>query len=259
MRPARHAAAALLAALLAAPALAGQDSGATLEIHVVDAATRQPLAGAQVVLTGWRRVVTDASGTVRLTGVPAGTQTVEAITLGYASRTVLVTVPASGTLIRNVELTARPIAIAGVRGEARPVRRSPRLEAFYRRARVGVGTYFTREQIEKLNPQTLTDVFRTVPGLVMISSPVGDRPRVVGVTPEILDDITHDPGDCPILYFVDGVPFDPSHQGVIALDLSVAEVEGIEIYRRGSAVPVQYKRGGKDACGVILIWKRERA
>jgi hypothetical protein len=260
MRPAISAfAAALAAALLLLPAGARAQDAAVLEVRVVDAATKQPLPGAQVVLTGWRRVYADDSGTARLTGVPHGTQTLEAVVLGYTSHTVIVNVPQAGTVARTLELAARPIELAGLRAEARPVRRSPRLEAFYRRSRTGVGFYFTREQIERLNPANLNDVFRMVPGLVMVYTPLGDKPRVMGVTPELLsDNSVRDDGDCPILYFIDGVPYEPSHRGVISLDLSPAEVEGIEIYRRGSAVPVQYKRPN-DACGVVLIWKRERA
>ncbi|HEU0052677.1 MAG TPA: carboxypeptidase regulatory-like domain-containing protein [Longimicrobium sp.] len=250
--------AALGAALVLLPSAARAQDGAVLEVRVLDAATRQPLPGAQVVLTGWRRAAADRAGVVRLTGVPRGTQTVEAVMLGYASRAVIVDVPVSGTVARTLELSARPIELAGVSAQARPVRRSPRLEAFYRRSRTGVGVYFTRQQIETLNPASLTDIFRNVPGLVMVHTPIGDKPRVIGVTPELLSDVTHDNGDCPILYFIDGVPYEPSHRGIIALDLSPAEVEGIEIYKRGSAVPVQYKRAN-DACGVILIWKRERA
>lgn len=258
MRSARFAAALLSAALLLLPAtLAAQDAGGTLEVRVVDAATRQPLSGAQVVLTGWRRVYTNSAGVVRLAGVPAGTQTVEAVMLGYTSRAVIVSVAEGESVTRTLELSSRPIQIAGVEAQARPVRRSPRLEAFYRRARTGVGHYFTRDQIERLNPQSLTDVFRTVPGLILISTPIGERPRVQGTTPEIMGSPGKPAGDCPILYFIDGVPYEPSHRGIISLDISPAEVEGIEIYRRGSAVPVQYKRGD-DACGVILIWKRER-
>jgi hypothetical protein len=258
MRPAISAFPAALAAALLLPAGARAQDAAVLEVHVVDAATHQPLPGAQVVLTGWRRVYADDSGTARLTGVPHGTQTLEAVVLGYTSRAVIVNMPQAGTVARTMELASRPIELAGLRAEARPVRRSPRLEAFYRRSRTGVGFYFTREQIERLNPSNLNDIFRSVPGLVMVYTPIGDKPRVMGVTPELLGDVTRDAGDCPILYFIDGVPYEPSHRGIISLDLSPAEVEGIEIYRRGSAVPVQYKRPN-DACGVVLIWKRERA
>lgn len=256
MRRALPLAAALAAALLLPPALSAQS--ATLEVRVIDAVTRQPLNGAQVVLTGWRRVITDAGGTARLTGVPAGSQTIEAAMLGYEPRAVLVRVGAEGAVAQTVELTPKPIELAGVSAQSRMERRSPRLEAFYRRARNGVGQYFTRDDIEAMNAQSLSEILHMVPNLVMISTPIGERPRLQGVTPELVGTVNKPAGDCPILYFIDGVPFEPSHQGVISLDLSVAEVEGIEIYRRGSAVPVQYKRGN-DSCGVILIWKRERA
>jgi hypothetical protein len=62
-------------------------------------------------------------------------------------------------------------------------------------------------------------------------------------------------GDCPVLYFLDGISFQPTWNGIISNEVPVNSIEGIEIYRRMSEVPGPFRRGGAD-CGVVLIWTR---
>ncbi len=62
-------------------------------------------------------------------------------------------------------------------------------------------------------------------------------------------------GDCPVLYYLDGIAFQPTWNGIISNEVPVNSLEGIEIYRRMSEVPGQFRRAGAD-CGVVLIWTR---
>ena len=57
-------------------------------------------------------------------------------------------------------------------------------------------------------------------------------------------------------YYLDGVSYLPDYAGV-PNDVRPDEVEGIEVYRRLSEVPVEYRRPGAE-CGVVLIWLKER-
>jgi hypothetical protein len=45
---------------------------------------------------------------------------------------------------------------------------------------------------------------------------------------------------------------------VLGDDVRPNEVEGIEVYRRLSEVPAEYRKAGSE-CGVVLIWLKERA
>lgn len=65
-----------------------------------------------------------------------------------------------------------------------------------------------------------------------------------------------DVGNCSVLYFIDGVPFEPLSNGRISNEIPPHHIHGVEIYTRASSVPGEYRRPGYE-CGVILIWTRE--
>lgn len=256
---------ALAAALLGVPgAAAAQGGAAGLRVVVTDSATREPVVRAQVSLVGGRRGVTGADGVLMLEPVAAGTWAVEVEHLGYAVRRVLVRVVPDGTTGVAVALIPDPVALAAIAATAAGAApRTQLLRAFYARAGSGSGQYITRAQIERANPREVADLFHMVPGMVVQSGLNGDRLRMAD---ETVSGVTRERGrsargtraqeeGCPILYFLDGTPIEPNG-GIIDAEVDPAEVEGIEIYRRGTLAPAQFRRS--DNCGVVLIWKRER-
>ncbi|MEO8192394.1 MAG: TonB-dependent receptor [Gemmatimonadales bacterium] len=85
---------ALLCAATYASPLAAQNPPGTITGQVIDSATRQPLAGVNVVVVGTRLgTVTRDDGTFTITGVPAGSQTVRARRIGYGAVPMIVNVP----------------------------------------------------------------------------------------------------------------------------------------------------------------------
>lgn len=75
----------LVIALL--PALAAGDMTGTVSGYVQDAATRSPLAGASVIVTGTELgAAADASGRFVISGIPVGTHAVEASMIGYGAQ-----------------------------------------------------------------------------------------------------------------------------------------------------------------------------
>jgi TonB-linked SusC/RagA family outer membrane protein len=88
----------LLGCLLWAVQLGAQNPAGTITGRVVDAATQQPLSGANVLIEGTSRgTLTRADGGFLLTGVPAGTHQVRASLIGYGSNTETVAVQAGQT------------------------------------------------------------------------------------------------------------------------------------------------------------------
>lgn len=237
---------------------------ATLRVTVVDSATRAPVAQARVQLVGGARGVTGADGSVLLRDVYPGTEVVEASLLGYADRRVMVQVAPDGTVDLLVALRAVPLRLDVLEARGARASRMPWLRSFYARAESGPGEYFTRADIERMRPRQVSDLFRIVPGMVLSVSPEGDTsPRMVEGTITFRSDASVRAGggagersSCPILWFVDGSPIEPT-DGRIDTEVDPAEVEGIEIYRRTTLAPAQYRRGHSN-CGVVLIWKRER-
>lgn len=257
----------LALALLAVPGsvVAQEAAEGRLRVVVTDSATREPLARARVALLGGGGGVTGDDGRLGLEGVAPGARVVEVSHLGYTGRRVLVRVAARQTAVMQVALAVAPVALPGIEATGVRALRTRLLLSFYARASTGTGQYITRDQIERLNPREVSDLFKMVPGMVVQSAYTGDRLRMEGGS--VSGGATEGRGrnsrvagrardaECPVLYFLDGTPLEVQ-DGVIDAEVDPVEVEGIEIYRRGTAAPPQFRRG--DNCGVILIWKRER-
>jgi len=99
-----------VSALVLAPVVAvAQQPTATITGRVIDRASQQPVVGATVRVVGTTRgAQTGDQGTYRITGVPAGAVTVQALRIGYASVTRPLTLTASGT--STLDFTLEPAA-----------------------------------------------------------------------------------------------------------------------------------------------------
>lgn len=130
-------------------------------------------------------------------------------------------------------------------------------EGFRQRLDNGLGTFITREDVERRTPYLVTDLLREVPGLQVTGSGAGLRPvvrfgRSAGY-------------NCTTQIFVDGFlmnrrlglseGFQPNDDFRIDDVVSPASIEGIEIYRGLSTVPPEFLNPDAD-CGVIAIWTR---
>ena len=90
---------ALLWAAASLTPLGAQQPTGTITGQVIDSATRQPLAGVNVVVEGTRLgAVTRDDGTFTIVGVPAGTHTVRARRIGYGSVPIIVNVSDGSTV-----------------------------------------------------------------------------------------------------------------------------------------------------------------
>lgn len=152
-------------------------------------------------------------------------------------------------LARNAVLLA-PLEVIARSGR----RESAMLTEFRYRLAHGQGHYFTRKDIEKRNPNRVTDMLAELPGVRLQSSGRGLR-RVVHMA---RTDATH----CPTQIWVDGFLINP--QGVMppgvddyAIDdvVQPQDVEGIEVYSGLSTVPPEFLNRWAQ-CGVVAIWTR---
>jgi hypothetical protein len=116
------------------------------------------------------------------------------------------------------------------------------------------GAFITRSDIEKRNPQLLTDIYDDTPGVRSFWIEPGRRTvrfRRAGFG------IGY---GCEPAYFIDGQRYkDPLIEGPSKSEvanfnaLPVDQVEAIEVYV-GALVPIQYQQ--ITNCGVILLWTR---
>lgn len=242
------------AMLLARGSLAAQEAQPAM-ITVVDSASSEPLAGAQVVVTRGNadvlRATTDSTGVLRISRLAPGRYEIRAQRLGYT--------PVSGGFVLQggrpaamvVALSASALTLDPVSVQAELRWTSQGVQDFYRRAnRGGTGHYVTREDITSANMLRFSDVFRGIPGLQLSRlANGGTSVRMIRNLASTLD------ADCPPLYYVDGILFRGAEQLNADAFFSIHEIEGIEVYN--GIAPAQFG-GSRARCGVIVIWTRDR-
>ena len=105
----------LALALLNSP-LAAQQSSARIAGRVVDGSSGQPIPSVQVTIEGTSfSVLTDWSGHYLIPGVPSGTWTVSARTIGYAHKSVTgVEIGVGATVSLDITLLAAAIQVSGI-------------------------------------------------------------------------------------------------------------------------------------------------
>lgn len=149
----------LLLSLFAKP-LAAQETG-KIQGRVTDAASGQPIAGAQVVIVGSRLGnITNADGFYFINNVPAGLQDIQAQYIGYQTVTVRQQrVLAGQTTTQNFSLQQSAVEIAALEviGETRPL---------VPRDQVSSKNIVTGEAVEQLPVDNVINIVRLQPGVV---------------------------------------------------------------------------------------------
>ncbi|MFQ5690940.1 MAG: carboxypeptidase-like regulatory domain-containing protein [Gemmatimonadota bacterium] len=247
-----------LAVAVGTPALLAQEQeveGSAMVVGVVRNG-EEPLPGVDVRIANSQIAsTTDEEGAFALEGIPPGPRIV---TLHYkdANKVVGKLTLQPEQVVRLVILVQNdPTPLAAIRASVVDPRR--RLAGFYKRKEQGRGVYLTREDFK--DKKQMSDVFRGISGLRIQScvTPAGEA--ISGcyrvVTGRQAPSLSSGSGDCQPLYYVNGgrAPIDNLPQGIN--EFRPEDMEAIEIYRSGGAVPAQY--GGSNArCGVILFWTR---
>lgn len=112
--------------------------------------------------------------------------------------------------------------------------------------------FIDRERIHRQRFMELTDLLRGAPGMRVLP-----MRTLTGVTYIPQMNRTSFGGICPMTYYVDGMEFEPSEQGINA-DIRPADIEAIEAYQP-SQVPAQFSSARSSRCGVLVIWTRQEA
>lgn len=233
----------VLLGLAAAPAAAAaQEDSSRLVGRVSAAASGKPLAGVMVALRGTGLFqVTDSTGEFAIGGVPPGDYTLHISYRNRRSEEYEIGLLAGRTLEVVVLLDAQAVDLAPIVVEARAPHAALTLVGFYARRDKGFGMFVTREDIERRNPDALTSLL------------AGTGIRVVCRRGVCVPTVLAGARRCPLAVFLDGL-------WVKDFDLSwipPRDVLGVEIYRHGPEVPVEFTRYAAD-CGAVIVWTRRR-
>lgn len=185
---------------------------------------------------------TTENGAYSMTGLPAGTYSLEVRAIGYEPRRVAIDLSAKRPNVADVVLDKQVATLSSVVVRGARTKSEQDFNGFLQRKSQGFGKFFTQEDIETRQPFVMSDLMRTTPGMQV--SPNGSFGYVIrgrgGCTPEV---------------FIDGMKV---MQGADEVDNLVRpnEVEGVEVYTGQAGVPPQYGGMAGGDCGVVLIWTK---
>ena len=213
---------------------------------VVRDTTGAGIAGAELAIAGTSiKGYTDDDGHLHLGQIAPGPARLTVRRLGFRPVSADVTVLSNRATIDTVRLVevAHRLDVITVRGTIHAY--SSRMLGFYERRNAGFGHFFTRSEIEDINPSHLTDLFRRIPGMQLASTNViQNAVRMRGAR------------DCPPLLWLDGAPAAAAEYDLDTID--PLSIEAMEIYSGPSETPMQFKPPmDVQACGVIVIWTRQ--
>ena len=235
--PARPGLAALLGLLALCSPLAAQRLGTITGVVTTGGEKAIGVEGARVTLIGTALVVvTNAKGEFAFHGVTPGKYVIQASAIGYTTLTSPIDVKALETLEVAFETEASSFRLPDLQVEEEPNIHPE----FLRRKTEGRGRYFSREEIEKRNANTVGDLLRLVPGMRIDCRGVMCRASVARAAVR----------GCQPSFWMDGIPTDPS---VVWLQ-PPKDLDGIEVYSGPSETPPELERN--SSCGAIVLWTR---
>ena len=187
-------------------------------------------------------VLTDSAGRFTFATLPAGSFVIAARRLGFEPESVQVQLVNGRVDSLHFTLAILPGKLPGIVTDAEAEDRL-RLADFYRHRDGGNGGYFfNRRELEAARVYRVSDIMRRVPGVRLIADQSGRLHLRMGRSL-----------NCPPDVWIDGI----RAEGMNVDDMSLQDVEALEIYRGPSGLPPEYNnRLGRPGCGTLVIWTR---
>jgi carboxypeptidase family protein len=234
----------LLILCAAAPGLAAQverDTTARIVGTARSSTNGLPIAGVMVALRGARAFgVSDSAGAFALAGLPPGRQTVRILYGDSLSYDRAITLKRGKTLTLSVLLDVEAVELSPIVVEARSLLAERTLAGFYERRKWRFGRFYTLAELDRRRGLSL----RTL----LLESGVTVTCRFSRCFP-----LAGAAGDrCVMSLVLDGMRLPPDELETIRPD----ELAGVEVYKRGFEVPVEFQAPFGGSCGAVLLWSR---
>jgi hypothetical protein len=195
----------------------------------------QPVRSAEVSVPGTGvEQRTDSAGTFTLAGLPSGTQTLDVRAIGFEPKRVVIDLSPARLTTLDVALSRRVQTLDAVRVYGTG---SSKLAEFQRRLKSGWGHILTPADIEKRNPLSVSDLFRTMPGVQVLPT------RGFGHAVLLR-------GGCLPTVYLNGARMSDDAAKNIDEFVSPNEITAVEVYNAASR-PAEF--WGND-CGTVVLW-----
>ncbi|MFL5595314.1 MAG: TonB-dependent receptor plug domain-containing protein [Gemmatimonadaceae bacterium] len=182
-------------------------------------------------------IITAADGKFLLTGMGPRVVPLRIRRLGYAMQFLNVDarIPSAASLeivLKAVASELEEVEIAGTN--------LVKLREFYehKQQRASFGVFLEQKEILRLGPTNPSDLFRTVPGVVVSTASGGNTIRIRG---------------CQPMVWVDGQRVPGAELDEV---IHSSEIAAIEFYPSNAGIPAQYLERGNRLCGSVLVWTR---
>ncbi len=234
---------------------------ATFAGIVVLDSTSEPVVAAEVAVPALGlSTLSDEHGVFRLSGITAGVQQVIVRRIGYGPMEAQLTF-AAGQSVRRTVRPGRAVTLDSVIVTESSI--DKRMWTFDENRRLGLGHFFTREDLSKLeNGPSTAAILESIPGLGVERSKIGDRSWIKGsrgtrkVSPDQFSRGLGASKACYAQVYLDDVLIYAARDGEDLFDVNsipVSEIEAIEYYASPAETPARYN-GLNSTCGVLVIW-----
>lgn len=238
-------------------------AGAELWGRVLLAGDTVALPGTRVEVVGLSASTTSSqTGFYRFAQLAAGPQQLRVRRVGYESVSFPVELKDGETERRDISLVRLTTTLTEVRIEGQVRKVPPRFEEVYRRMTTATGKFFTREDIDLLNPTDVISLLDQVPtarvsrngikfarcneGGQMALSSGGGKVQIWIDGNRMTGRLANRPGAKD----EDAIA---AEQREVLKMVSPSQVQAIEVYSGSSRIPGQFL---DDACAVIAIWTK---
>jgi hypothetical protein len=246
------------AAAIGVPAAGQTPRTTTLRGWVVD--SLRPLPGATVELLGAKRKVeTSETGEFLLDGLDPGRYWISIRRIGYEPFAFSATLDADSTRTLKIVLSPAPYRLKDL--EVTAITSGYRFYDFDRRSRSGWGRFLTRDDIRRFNAIDAIDVVLPyLPGRSrwvleqsdwsLLSEPGMRMTMGVGSRQHLSSFGSPADWNCAPGVSIDGGSV---FAGNRLSDYRADDIEAIEVYRRGSWVPIEFANQA-TRCGLVVLW-----
>ena len=233
----------------------------------------QPIALAEVgVVDGYVTVASGRDGRYLLHGIGPGRTVVFARAIGYRWATAVLVLTAGDTLEHSFELQPAAVTLPELTTEAKwakPGRlaHTTKYDDFYRRRKLGLGTFLTRDQIDRANAIRSFELLRGVAGVKVTWNPPGvpgtevrfsrctEFPPRISVWLDGAKLMYRPPPPLPDDW--GGLKWRADAWGAWVELFDVvrpSDIEAIEVFRGVAQIPAEFL---DDSCAAVAIWTRD--